>query len=257
VSLRYQLDPAELFRDCVGEPDPWQVTALRSQHKRQLYLCSRQAGKSSVASIKGLHTAMYNPGSLVLMVSRSLPQAAELFRKALLAYRDLGRPLGTEYESRLHLELANGSRLVSLPGSDATVVGYSPAMILLDEAAETSSDLIEALMPSVAATRGAIIALTSAKAASGWFFELWSRPDRDLIWEAHTATANDSSLISDDFVHEQRITRGDRYVRREFYCQFGQDEGAWIEPEKIDRAFELVDTSQPLWKSPTLEREIA
>jgi hypothetical protein len=257
VNLRYQLDPAELFRDCVGEPDPWQLKALRSQHKRQLYLCSRQSGKSAVASIKGLHTAMFNDNALVLLVSRSLPQAAELFRKSLLAYRDLNRPFGVTYESRLHLELGNGSRLISLPGSDATVVGYSPTMILLDEAAETSSDLIEALMPSVGATGGSIIALTSAKAASGWFYRLWTRPDRDLIWEAHKATVNESSLISNETVHHDRITLGDRYCRREYFCAFGQDENSWIEPEKVDRAFELVDTSQPLWKPPTREREIA
>jgi hypothetical protein len=130
-------------------------------------------------------------------------------------------------------------------------------MILLDEAAETSDDLAEALFPSVAATRGAIIALTSAKAASGWFFELWNRHDRDLIWEAHKATANESSLITGEMVHDDRITFGDRYVKREYFCEFGQDENSWIEPEKIDRAFELVDTSQSLWKSPTREREIA
>jgi hypothetical protein len=257
VSLRYRLDPAELFRDVVGDPDPWQLKALRSSHKRQLYLCSRQSGKSAVASIKALHTAMFNDGALVLMVSRSLNQSKEVFRKSLLAYRDLGRPLGVTHETTLHLELGNGSRLISLPGSEDTVVGYSPVAIYLDEAAATPSDLIEALMPSVAATKGSIIALTSAKAASGWFYEVWARHDRDLIWESHTATANESSLISDDYVHEQRILRGDRYVRREFFCEFGQDEHSWIEPEKIDRAFELVDTSQPLWKSPTPEREIA
>lgn len=236
MSLRYRLDPAALFSDVVGTPDLWQLKALRSQHPRQLYLCSRQSGKSAAASIKGLHTAMFHDGALVLMVSKSLPQAAELFRKSLLAYRDLGdlgRPLGVTYESRLHLELGNGSRLISLPGSDATVVGYSPTMILLDEAAETSSDLIEALMPSVGATGGSIIAVTSAKAASGWFYRLWTRPDRDLIWEAHKATVYESSLmISDETVHHDGITLGDRYYRREYFCEFGQDENSWISPRR-------------------------
>lgn len=249
MNLRYELDPAELFTDFVGTPDPWQLKALRSEHPRQLYLSSRQSGKSSVASIKGLHTAMFNDGALVLMVSKSLPQSQELFRKALLAYRDLGRPLGVQYESRLHLELGNGSRLISLPGSDATVVGYSPAMILVDEAAETSSDLIEALMPSVAATKGSIIALTSAKAASGWFHTLWTRPDVTKVWETHTATAEQSSLITQDIIDEALATRGPRYVQREFFCEWGQDDLAWIEPELVHKAFAKVDTSEPLWST--------
>jgi hypothetical protein len=244
----YRLDPAALFADVVGEPDPWQLRALRSDSKRALYLCSRQSGKSSVASIKALWTAMYQPGSLVLMVSKSLPQSQELFRKSLLAYRKLGRPMGVEYESRLHLELSNASRLISLPGSESTTVGYSAHMVLIDEAAETSSDLIDALLPSVAATRGTVIALTSAKAATGWFFQLWSRPDVGKVWETHRATADDSSLVTDEIIEDALATRGPRHVRREYYCEWGQDETSWIEPEKVDRAFTLVDTSEPLWR---------
>ncbi len=255
-SLRYQLDPAELFRDVVGDPDDWQLKALRSDHPRQLYLCSRQTGKSAVASIRALHKVMFNDGALVLMVSKSLPQSQELFRKALLAYRDLGRPMGVAYESRLHLELGNGSRLISLPGSEATVVGYAPAAVYIDEAAETTDDLAEALFPSVAATRGSIIALTSAKSASGWFHRLWTRRDRDLIWQAHTATATESSLITDEMIHDDRINFGDRYVKREYFCQFGEDEDSWIEAYKAERMLELVDTTEPLWK-PRREREIA
>jgi hypothetical protein len=43
--LRMALDPAALFAAVVGEPDPWQRKALRSDSKRQLYLASRQSGK--------------------------------------------------------------------------------------------------------------------------------------------------------------------------------------------------------------------
>jgi hypothetical protein len=241
VNLRYALDPAELFRDCIGDPDDWQLKALRSDHPRQAYLCTRQGGKSSVAAIKALYTAMFNDGALVLMVSKSQNQSQELFRKALLAYRDLGRPLGVLYESRLHLELGNGSRLISLPGSESTTVGYSPTMILLDEAAETSSDLLEALLPSVAATRGTVIALTSAKAASGWFYELWTRPDVGKVWETHMATADDSSQITEDVIEEALATRGPGYVRREFYCEFGVDQAAFFNPEDIDNSLRVPE----------------
>src|SRR5829696_4269925 len=111
MSLRHRLDPAALFEDVVGTPDPWQRDALRSSSSRQLYLAARQSGKSSVAAIKALHTAMYTPESLVLLVSPSLPQSQEIFRKALRAYRDLGRPMGVAGESALRLELRNSSRI--------------------------------------------------------------------------------------------------------------------------------------------------
>jgi hypothetical protein len=61
--LRTLLDPAALFErvardDRTGElvgPFPWQADALRSASKRQIFLTSRQAGKSSTAAVKALH----------------------------------------------------------------------------------------------------------------------------------------------------------------------------------------------------------
>ncbi len=131
---RHRLDPAALFEDVVGKPDPWQVKALRSESGRQLYLASRQSGKSSMASVKALWTAMYVPRSLVLLVSPSLPQSQEIFRKCLTAYRDLGRPFGVQSESALRLEMSHGSRSISLPGSEKTNVGYAATLLCIDEA---------------------------------------------------------------------------------------------------------------------------
>src|SRR3712207_279321 len=112
---RHRLDPTALFEDVVGKPDAWQRKALRSASKRQLYLASRQSGKSSVAAIKALHTARFEIGSTVLLVSPSLPQSQEVFRRCFVAYRDLDRPEGVASESALRLELGNGSRIISLP----------------------------------------------------------------------------------------------------------------------------------------------
>jgi hypothetical protein len=241
VNLRYALDPAELFRDCIGDPDPWQLNALRSEHPQQLYLCTRQGGKSSVAAIKALYRALFNERELVLMVSKSKEQSQELFHKASLAYQDLGRPLGVVHESLTHLQLGNGSRIKSLSGSAVTSVGYSPHLILVDEAAETSVDLWEYIDASRAATKGDVIALTSAKAASGWFYDLWTRPDVGKYWETYKATADDSSRITDDVLEEQLFTHGPNYVRREFYCEFGVDHAAFFNPEDIARSLRVPD----------------
>jgi hypothetical protein len=127
--LRYRLDPASLFEDVGndkhGPPYPWQINALRSPSKRQLYLTTRQGGKSSVAATKSLHVAMFCPVSLVLMVSPSKKQSQEIFRKARNAYRDLGKPMAVPAEGTRHIELSNGSRIESLPGTEKSNVGYS------------------------------------------------------------------------------------------------------------------------------------
>jgi hypothetical protein len=244
---RHRLDPAELFEDVVGKPDPWQVKALRSESKRQLYLASRQSGKSSVAAIKSLHKAMYTPGSLVLLVSPSLPQSQEIFRKCLTAYRDLGRPEGVAAESALRLELGNRSRIISLPGSEQSTVGYSADLLVIDEAARTPSELVEALLPTVAVTDGAILALTTPAGARGWFYELWSSPDVGEVWETYRITAEECPRISEEHIEEARMTRGERHVRQEYYCSFEADEAGFFEDHTVLERSLVVPDDEPLW----------
>src|SRR5258706_14213620 len=112
------LDPAR-FAAAAGMPhDAWQVKLLRSQAPRILMNITRQGGKSSTAALLALHTAIYEAPSLVLTVSPTQRQSGELFRKALAAYRALGRPVDAASESALQLELDNGSRLGAFAGKE-------------------------------------------------------------------------------------------------------------------------------------------
>ena len=102
--------------DCgLPELDDWQATALRRHAKRSLWLCSRQCGKSTTAALSTLHTALYEPGSLCLMVSPSQRQSSELFRNVMLFYRALIGAPEVAAESALRCEFGNASRVVSLP----------------------------------------------------------------------------------------------------------------------------------------------
>jgi hypothetical protein len=118
------LDPVELWRALYRtEPDPWQAEVLRSDHRRIVLCTSRQVGKSTVVATKALHLGLYTPGSLILLVSRSLRQSGELARKVFDAYRTLQKPVPAEAESKLVLELTNGSRIIALPGGMRAVSG--------------------------------------------------------------------------------------------------------------------------------------
>jgi phage terminase large subunit-like protein len=55
--------------------------------------CSRQSGKSTIAGILALHCALYQPGSLVLVLAPALRQSQELFGKVAGFYRTLSRPV--------------------------------------------------------------------------------------------------------------------------------------------------------------------
>src|SRR5262249_10690824 len=112
-------------------PDPWQHDVLTSTATRMLLLCSRQTGKSTLAASLALQAALLRPRSLVLLLSPSLRQSGELFRKVLDVFGALGRPMGVAAQSALRLELTNGSRVVSLPGDEATIRGFSGVALLV------------------------------------------------------------------------------------------------------------------------------
>src|SRR5262249_4650339 len=118
------LDPSRVLLARGLTPDPWQRALLLSGDRQVLLCCSRQSGKSTTVSALALHTALFTPGALVLLLSPSLRQSAEIFRQVLAADNALGRPLRSVYRTQLRLELSNGSRVLCLPGREDTIRGF-------------------------------------------------------------------------------------------------------------------------------------
>src|SRR5262245_1330230 len=71
------LDPALIAADCGLTLDPWQADLMRSTAPRVLMLCARQVGKSTVAGLIALSTAVTQAGALILLVSPSQRQSGE------------------------------------------------------------------------------------------------------------------------------------------------------------------------------------
>ncbi len=97
-----------MFAQLLGiDPDPWQRELLLSKEKRVILNCSRQSGKSTITAIIALHHALYNPGALVLLISRGYRQSTELFKKVADFYQERGRPVPSDAENKHTLELIN------------------------------------------------------------------------------------------------------------------------------------------------------
>ena len=113
------------FAGAVGaDPDPWQRRCLESRSKRGLLNCSRQSGKSTVCAVMAVHEALFTPKARVLLISPSQRQSSELFKKCAEFLKALPSPATLIQESLTSLELSNRSRIISLPGSEATTRGY-------------------------------------------------------------------------------------------------------------------------------------
>src|SRR5215207_10343041 len=154
--LRLALDRIAFAKRLGVEPDSWQEDLLRSTSDRMLLNCCRQSGKSTMTGIIALHRALYYPGSLILCLAPALRQSQELFGKVLAFYRALDRPVPAQTERKLSLELENGSRIVTLPGTDKTIRGFSGvSLLIVDEASRVADELYFAVRPMLAVSGGA------------------------------------------------------------------------------------------------------
>ena len=129
--LHIGLDPAALLRRWGLEPEGWQEDLLRNRPPRALLCCCRQAGKSSTAAAAAVYEALYVPGSLTLMLAPGQRQSSELLRKARSLLAVAAPSLTLKSDSTNALELANGSRVVSLPAREDTIRGYSGVALLI------------------------------------------------------------------------------------------------------------------------------
>lgn len=232
-----ELDPAALFTLALGmPPDPWQADALRATDDRVLMLAARQSGKSSCTGVMGLHTAMFTPGRDVLLLSPTQRQSGELYLKIITYYDNLGRPVPPRQLTRTSLDLANGSRVISLPGSAATIRGFSrPALVVIDEAAQSDDDLYVAVAPMLA-LGGRLICLSTPFGQRGWFHEQYSAGGGR--WRRFTATAAMCPRISPAYLAEQRLILGERWWNQEFNCEFVSTVGQVFSTESILNAFD-------------------
>jgi phage terminase large subunit-like protein len=230
---------AKLFFE---ELDPWQKKLLESTEERILIAAARQSGKSTMCSIIALHEVLYTKDSLVLVVSRSLRQSGELTRKIKGFYHQLGEPIEAEAEQQLSLTLTNGSRIVTLPGDEATIRGYSgPSIILADEAARIPDDVWSAVSPMLAVSEGRLIALSTPTGPMNKFAQWWQDYSD---FERYLATAYENPRIDEEFLaNERRHMTASEYAR-EYEVSFTANEHALFTAEMLAGAID--DDVEPL-----------
>ena len=239
------LDPAKLMEQAGFEPDDWQQRVLRSDARRTLLLCCRQSGKSTVAATLAVHTATTKPGALVLMLSPSLRQSGELFRKVAAVYRrTAAQGVPSKQESTLKLELANGSRLVALPAGEETIRGFSGVdLLIIDEAARVDDELYYSVRPMLSVSGGKLVALSTPWGRKGWFYHEWSHSDH---WEKVRITAADCPRLSQEILEQERESLGEWFYRQEYLVEFVQagSEG-FIYADWVHACAEVDDTVDP------------
>ena len=146
-----------------------------------------------------------------------------------------------ECETRLQLELVNGSRIVSLPGSEQTTRGYSAvSLLLVDEAARVEDGLMAALRPMLAISHGRLIAMSTPHGRRGWWYGAWE--EGGAAWERVRVTAEQCPRISPEFLEDERRALGHQVFAAEYCCEF---------TDALDAVFREADIRAAL--DPTVE----
>jgi Phage terminase large subunit len=245
TDLALALDPV-LFAAEAGYPalDAWQVQLLRSQAQQVILNVTRQGGKSSSTALLALHTALYQPGALVLLLAPALRQSQELFRKVQEAYGQLQHlPATASEESALRVAFATGSRIVCLPGKEQTIRGFSAVSVLVvDECARVADELIHAVRPMLVVSGGRIILMSTPFGTRGTFYEVWTQGGPS--WERIKVTAHDVPRIPAAWLAQERQALPAWSFRQEYLCEFTSTDMQVFASEFLESA---VDNSIERW----------
>jgi Terminase large subunit, T4likevirus-type, N-terminal len=228
TDLRAALDPAVLFEaafDLLALD--WQRTYLR-ETRPAVVLKGRQVGASLSAAALAIHTARYSPPSNTVIVSPSLKQSAEILGRARTGLRHLGVPL--EQDTASMLRLANGSRIVSLPGTAKSVRGWSARLLILDEAAFIEHATFVAARALVA-TGGRLLVQSTPAGEYGDFHEIVTGDDPE--WARFTVRSDEVATIAPEFLEAERRALTPDAFSREYECRFGKVGASLFTAERL------------------------
>jgi hypothetical protein len=184
MDLVYRLSPYEYLRSLRFTSYPWQREVLESRHKRIFINGARQAGKSTIISVKPCHRARFYPGSLSLVIAATERQAVEDMEKirSFIAM-DAGYPALKRSSDSL-IELPNRSRIAVAPSTETSARGYSsPDIIILDEASRIEDPVYRSgIIPMLTDNAKCELILISTPHGRKGFFYTASRSAR---WERY------------------------------------------------------------------------
>ncbi len=193
----------------------WQRSMLE-EARDTLLVKGRQVGATEVAAALAIHTARRKAGSTSAIISPSQRQSSEVTVRARLGLWALGETL--RQDSASLLRLANGSRIISLPGSARGIRGYACDLVVLDEAAWISAETFTAARPLTAATAGRTVIQSTPGAPVGPFYELAEAvPDG---WAFLKVRSAEVPTIPPDFLERERREMAPDLYAQEYEAEF-------------------------------------
>ena len=214
-----QYVPLELFND--------QVTLVKDYDtcEENIALKYRQAGVSTVTSAwasKRLVFAKKSKPEKILIIANKMDTAMEMGNK-VRAFVDqwpswLGVTFSNEKNSQRHFKLTNGCEVKAVATSKDALRGYTPTILIFDEAAyiNADEDFWSACMASLS-TGGKVIVISTPNGFDPIYYSIYSQAVKgmndfkitEMYWFRDPRYSKDLKLIKcNDIVHYM-LNRGD------------------------------------------------
>jgi hypothetical protein len=116
------------------------------------------------------------------------------------------------------VELANGSRILALPGKESNLRGFARvALIVIDEASRVPDELYMGVRPMTAVSHGRIVLLSTPFGKRGFFHHEWTQGQG---WDRFEVTAYDVPRIDPAWLAAERAAIGDFWFDQEYRVMF-------------------------------------
>lgn len=227
------------------KPYNYQIEFLLDETKRIIFVSGRQVGKTTICAIKVLWRALTHSNEVVLILSPTQRQSSLMFWKIREMLKR--RPLIQAFVARETLTtitFINGSSIYCLPSGHTgdTVRGFSPTLIIVDEAAYVPDPVYTAIEPSLAATNGDMILLSTPFGKRGRFYEGF-QSDK---WSTHHVKSRENPLITQDFLEGQKRSMTHLDYIQEFEGAFVEESDTFLRRELIMHCMEDYQEEGPL-----------
>jgi len=242
--------PLELF------PDQVRLVEDYDSFNENIALKYRQAGVSTVTAAwasKKLVFARKNKPEKVLIIANKLDTSVE-FANKIREFTDqwpswVGVTFSNDKNAAKHYKLTNGCEVKAVATSKDALRGYTPTILIFDEAAfiDADSDFWAACMASLS-TGGKVIVISTPNGYDPIYYEIYEQANRgmndfkitEMYWYRDPRYTKDLYLVkTDDIVHY--------FLNREEYKNEKILDYSDVNP--FERNFaELVDLFKQGWK---------
>ena len=161
----------------------------------------------------------------------------ELGLKIRTIAKSLDNPVPSDLDNQTTWSLANGSRVVVLPGVEQSIRSFSAVrLLLLDEAARIDPATVASVRPMLATNARAQLIMASTPAGVGGpFYEAWENGGND--YERYAAKASECDRIAPEFLAAELAALGPHFFAQEYENSFVQGSFSTFDEDALQAMF--------------------